>query len=151
MRHRLVLAIALLPVLFSSGCIAPIFVEAAMDPMGYKAAFKSAQHEYTKMVRWADIEGAAKYVHPEMREEFLSYEGSFEGIRVTDFEVGEVQYGEGEATATVRVTYHAFAMDAMLEKKIKETQHWERTGKSNQSWVVRPDLERLVAQVADIR
>jgi hypothetical protein len=39
----------------------------------------------------------------------------------------------------------------MLEKKIKETQHWERTGKSNQSWVVRPDLERLVAQVADIR
>jgi hypothetical protein len=41
-------------------------------------------------------------------------------------------------------------MDSMLEKEIKETQEWERLGRNNQ-WVVRPKLEGLVEQVAELR
>jgi hypothetical protein len=149
MRRRLTVLLVVLPLLFCSGCIA-VFVEMFTDPMGRKAAFARAQRGYTKMLRWSDIEGAVHFVHPEMREQFLSYQGQFDGIRVTDFEIGEVTYGEKEATATVRVTYHAYSMVSMLEKEIKETQEWERLGKDNR-WVVRPKLKGLVEQVAELR
>jgi len=145
MRRTLTLLLMVLPLVFCSGCIAMF-----TDPMGRKAAFARSQRDYTKLLRWSDIEGAVHFVHPEMREQFLSYEGEFDGIRVTDFEVGDVTFGEREKTATVRVTYHAYSMAAMLEKEIKETQEWERLEKSNR-WVVRPKLEGLVAQVAELR
>jgi len=145
MRRRLTLLLVVLPLVFSSGCIA-LF----NDPMGRKAAFARSQRDYTKLLRWSDIEGAVYFVHPEMREQFLSYDGEFDGIRVTDFEIGDVTFGGDEKTATVRVTYHAYSMVSMLEKEIKETQEWERLGKSNR-WVVRPKLEGLVGQVAELR
>ena len=149
MRRKLTLLLVVLPLLLCSGCIA-VFVEMFTDPMGRKAAFSRAQREYTKLVRWSDVEAASRFVHPEMREKFLSYEDEFLGIRMTDFEVGEVSFGEHEATATVRVTYHAYSMASMLEKEIEEIQDWERLGGDNR-WVVRPKLEGLVEQVADLR
>jgi GTP cyclohydrolase III len=149
MRRRLTLLLVVLPLIFCSGCIA-VFVEMFTDPMGRKAAFTRAQREYTKLLRWSEVHAAARFVHPETREEFLSYEGEFEGIRITDFDVGDVTFGESEATATVRVTYHAYSMASMLEKEIEETQEWERLGGDNQ-WVVRPKLEGLLEQVAELR
>ena len=149
MQRRLTLLLVVLPLIFCSGCIA-VFVEMFTDPMGRKASFSRAQREYTKMLRWSDVEAAARFVHPEEREQFLSYEGEFDDIRVTDFDIGDVTFGEREATATVRVTYHAYSMASMLGKEIKETQEWERPGDNNQ-WVVRPKLEGLVEQVAELR
>jgi hypothetical protein len=145
MRLRLTTALIVLSLVSSSGCVAMF-----TDPMGRKAAFDRTQRNYTKFLRWGDVEAAARYVHPEQREEFLDYEGAFEGIRVTDFEVGEVEYGEKNATASIRVTYRAYSLASMLEKKIKETQKWERLGSSN-DWVVRPEIDGLVGQVADLR
>ena len=149
MRRKLTLGLVVLSLVFCSGCIA-VFVDMFTDPMGRKAAFSRAQREYTKLLRWSDVEAAARFVHPEMREQFLSYEREFEGIRVTDFDVGEVTFGKGNATATVRVTYHAYSLTSMIEKEIKETQEWERLGRDNQ-WVVRPKLEGLVERVAELR
>jgi hypothetical protein len=149
MRHRLTLLLVVLPLLFCSGCIA-VFVEMFTDPMGHKAAFARAQREYTKLLRWSDVGAAARFVHPEMREQFLSVEDEFAGIRVTDFNVGDVTFGEREETATIRVTYHAYSMASMIEKQIKETQEWERLEGDNE-WVVRPKLEGLVEQLAEFR
>jgi hypothetical protein len=69
---------------------------------------------------------------------------------VTDFEVHKVQYSEGQRTARARVTYTAYSMKTMVEKEIKEVQEWERDGRGN-AWFVRPQLDGLVDQVADIR
>ena len=118
--------------------------------MGRKGAFNRNQRDYTKYMRWSDIESAARFVHPEVRDEFLAYEGKFEGIRITDFEVGEVTYGPKEIDAKVRVTYSAYSMASMLEKEVKEVQEWERIGKGNQ-WFVRPKLDGLLEQVANLR
>ncbi len=107
MRRSAVIVASLFVVFFTSGCFWPLIAEMAKDPMGRTAAFELAQRKYTNAVRWGDIEEAVQLVHPDLREEFLSYEGEFDGIRVTDFEVGEMVYGEGQETATVRVTYHA--------------------------------------------
>jgi hypothetical protein len=140
--------LALVPLLLSTGCIS-IFFDMFDDPMGRKAALRLAQREYTKFVRWSDVDAAAKYVHPEVRERFLAYEGQFDAIRITDFDVGQIDFGEEHATATVRVTYHAYSMRSMLEREIRETQRWERLAKSN-DWFVRPELEGLVGQVKDL-
>ncbi len=149
MRHRLALWLVMLPLLFCSGCVA-VFAEMFTDPMGYKSSFASAQREYTKLLRWSDVGAAARFVHPEMREQFLSYGDKFANIRVTDFEVGSATFGEDEATATIFVTYHAYSMTSMLEKRIQETQEWERLEDSN-VWVVRPKLKGLVEQLAEFR
>jgi hypothetical protein len=150
MRRSAVILASLFVVFFTSGCFWPLIAEMAMDPMGRTAAFELAQRKYTNAVRWGDIEEAVQLVHPDLREEFLSYEGKFAGIRVTDFEVGEMVYGEGQETATVRVTYHAYSLASMHEKKIKEVQRWERLSVKN-DWVVRPQLAALVEQVTDLR
>ena len=140
------LALLALPLLASTGCIS-VFVDAWVDPMGRKAALRSSQREYTKLVRWGDVEGAARYVHPEAREKFLSFAPAFAAIRVSDFDMGEIDYGPGEATATARVTYRAYSLSTFVEKEIRETQQWERLGRGNE-WVVRPELQGIVDQVA---
>ena len=149
MRRRSLLALLLVPlVLGASGCI-PVFVDAVVDPTGRKAALRLSQREYTKFVRWGDVGAAAGFVHPEALEAFLATEKEFEGIRVTDFEIGEIVYIDGEDRAEVRVTYHAYSMKSLLETEIEEKQSWELVG-TNQ-WRVRPELHGLVGQVTELR
>jgi len=150
MRRSALIALFVSLLLFSSGCIWPLIAEVAQDPMGRGASLDLAQRKYTNAVRWGDIEEAVQLVHPELREDFLSYEGQFEGIRVTDFEIGERVYGKGQETATVRVTYHAYSLSSMVEREIKEVQRWERLSAGN-DWVVRPELAGLLDQVTDIQ
>ena len=104
MRRSTVIVLSLSWLVFSSGCFWPLIAEVANDPMGAKAALDLAQRKYTNAVRWGDIGEAVRLVHPDLREEFLSYEGEFEGIRVTDFEVGEMVYGQGQHTGHWRTT-----------------------------------------------
>jgi hypothetical protein len=148
MRHVRLIALLTLPLVFASGCA--VFVDLVTDPLGRKTALKRDQRDYTKYVRWGDIEGAAHFVHPDVRAAFLHLADDFEGIRVTDFEVGDVTYSDGESVARVRVTYTAYSLHSMIEKEIREVQEWERIGPGNQ-WFVRPKLEGLVEQVADLR
>ena len=150
MRRSASIALLLALSFCSAGCVWPLFAEMAKDPMGRTNALDNAQRKYTNAVRWGDIEQAAQLVHPELREEFLSYEGEFDGIRVTDFEVGELVFEEGSEKATVRVTYHAYSLASMLEKEVKEVQRWERLSHKN-DWVVRPQLAGLVEQVSDLK
>jgi hypothetical protein len=150
MRRGFRLASLVLLLGFSSGCVFPLLFEIGKDPMGHRAALQRAQREYTNAIRWGDIDAAVTLVHPELQESFLDQEEAFEGIRVTDFDVGKVHYDDEETHATVRVTYRAYSMRSMLDKEIKETQQWERLGKANR-WVLRPELEGLVEQVAELR
>jgi hypothetical protein len=147
--RRSALALLLAPLLLSTGCVSLVF-DMVTDPMGRKSALRLAQREYTKAVRWGEIEVAANFVDPDIRAEYLGYEAEFAGIRVTDFDVGELTYGPDLKTAQVHVTYHAYSVRAMTEVQIKETQQWLRPGGGNQ-WVVRPELEGIIDRVVDFR
>ena len=131
----------LLPLLFSTSCLTMID-----DPLGRRTAFAQSQREYTRFVRWGDLESAADFVDPELRDEFLGLEPSFDSIRITDFDIGKVDYSESLETATVRVTYHGYSMSTLLEKQIRETQQWVRPGRGN-TWWVRPELDGIVSQI----
>ena len=47
----------LLPLLFSTSCLTMID-----DPLGRRTAFAQSQREYTRYVRWGDLESAADFV-----------------------------------------------------------------------------------------
>jgi hypothetical protein len=147
-------ALALLapPLMLSSGCL-PSFVDLFIDPMGYKAALRMTQRQYTNDVRWGDIDRAAQFVDPDVRDQFVAVAGRFRDIRVTDYEIGEIQFGPKQETATVRVTYHAYLVASMIEKEIRETQEWKRTSGAMQGsdWVVKPDIADLLTQLGDTR
>ncbi len=50
--------------LISSGCFS------LTDPLGREDALEETQREYTKLMRWGEIERASVYVDPALRQEF---------------------------------------------------------------------------------
>lgn len=113
---------------------------AGTDLLGRRNALEEAQRSYTQRMRWGDIERASEYVHPDLRDAFLTYAPAFRDIRITDFEIHKVDFDD--MSATVRVTYHAYSLSTALEKRIDETQKWERAG--GNTWWVRPELQGLL-------
>jgi len=109
------------------------------DPLGRESSLESIQREYTKLVRWGEIERASLYVDPALRQEFLAFVDDFESIRVTDFEIGTIRF-EDSGQAFVTVEYHAFAPRMAMEIPIKEKQLWYREDITNR-WRVRPELD----------
>ncbi len=147
MRRVLVGLLMLLPFV-TTGCVAPLFIEMFKDPYGRHDSLTRVQREYTNALRWNTPDIAAEYVHPDVRAEFIEHAQNFRQIRVTDFEIGKIAWGEDKATAKVVVTYHAYSMASMVEKEIRETQNWERMSENGNDWVVRPKIDHLIDSVA---
>ena len=147
MRRVLVPLLVCLPLL-TTGCVAPLFIEMFKDPYGRHDSLTRIQREYTNALRWGTPDVALEYVHPDLRDEFAAHAQNFKQIRVTDFEIGKISWGEEKATAKIIVTYHAYSMTSMVEKEIRETQEWERLSENKNDWVVRPKIDHLIDSVA---
>ena len=129
--------LGVLPILAAGlGCAA------LADPMGRGNALEAAQLRYTQQMRWGNLDAASEFVDPALREEFLSHAPAFEGIRITDYEIGHIDYGEDRDSATVRVTYRAYSLASLQEQRIEERQHWVRPG--GNTWFVEPELAGLL-------
>ena len=136
MRSAKTLLTCALLLLGPSGCITWF-----TDPMGYKAAFDRSQRQYTNLVRWGQIEKAGSFVDPKQREAYLRQAPAFETMRITDYEIGEVDYQDDRATVTV--VYAAYSLDAFVEHKIREDQQWYREDATS-GWHLRSDLAPFV-------
>lgn len=113
------------------------------DPMGRALALEDAQLRYTQHVRWGNLDAASEFVDPELRGEFLRQAPAFEAIRITEYEIGRIEYGEDRASATVHVTYRAYSLASLEERRFEERQSWVRPGTGN-TWWVRPRLAGLL-------
>lgn len=153
MRRTSVALFAALTTLLATGCVAPLVIEMFKDPMGRHDSLVRAQREYTNALRWGNPDAAVGFVHPDLREDFVAELQNFKGIRVTDYDVGKIEWGEEQATATLVVTYHAYSLASMIQKEIREVQQWERLSreKLKNDWVVRPEIEGLIDKVAQLR
>jgi hypothetical protein len=107
------------------------------DPMGYRAAFDQMQRQYTNYLRWGQVERASRFVDPKQREAYLKQAPAFETLRITDYEIGEVDYLNDRATVTV--TYSGYSLDTFVERQVREEQEWYREGKAL-DWHVRSDI-----------
>ena len=115
------------------------------DPLERAEALKQAQRKYTEGLRWGNLEKSAKYVDPKLRSEFLALSGAFEAVRITDYDIGEVDLDEETlAQAEVDVTYRGYALPQYLEKRVREHQVWYRDEESGNEWRVRPDLAAML-------
>ena len=128
--------LGLLPLLAGLSCAA------FGDPMGRERALEDAQLQYTQHVRWGNLDAASEFVDPEQRPGFLDQRPAFEAVRITDYEIGRIDYGEDRESATVRVTYSAYSLASLEERRIEERQSWVRPG--GNTWYVRPELAGLL-------
>jgi len=131
----------LLALLAASGCAA------FADPMGRERALESAQLRYTQNVRWGDFDAASGFVDPEVREAFLGQAPAFDGIRITEYDIGRIEYEGNRESATVHVTYHGYSLATAQEWRIEEQQRWVRPGRDN-TWWVQPKLAGLLEPLA---
>jgi hypothetical protein len=129
-----------------SGCMSLI-----TDPMGRQRALAKTQRSYTNMMRWGDFEKASELVDPSVREEFLGYLPALKQIRITDFEIGDLDFVEdGHDVANVTVDYRGYSLSSYVETPLREEQEWHRQGRSN-VWLVRPQIQGIVSAFTDVR
>ena len=122
-----------------TSCVSP------NDPWERAEALKVAQRKYAEGLRWGNLEKSAKYVDPQMRGEFLALATAFETVRITDYDIGEVDLDQDTlASAEVDVTYRGYVMPQFLEKKVQEHQVWYRDEASGSEWRVRPQLAAML-------
>ena len=137
MRIRIAGPLVALVLITNTGCLSML-----ADPLGRRSALKEVQLKYTQAIRWGNLEKASEFVDPDLREDFLGLLDTFEKIRVTDYDIGSIQY-ESSATAKVTVTYHAYTVGTYLDRSIREKQVWRRVGSGTQWWV-EPQIEGMV-------
>jgi hypothetical protein len=146
MRSHRIRAFAVLALLGGAlpvaACVSP------NDLMDRKGRLEETQLSYTQHVRWGELEKASAYVDPELRDDYRSHAAAFETIRITDYEIGNIEYDDGLASATVEVTYRGYALTALIERPIRETQRWYRDGGS--SWLVRTEIGGVVDGVRGV-
>jgi len=113
------------------------------DPFKRQVALQKAQKRYTDLFRFSHFQGAAMYVDPALREEFLEKVPSVKDVRFTDYEAESIDLDEPEAReVAVHVTYSAYNNYTMIEVSVEETQNWYREGITN-NWMVRPEFSGL--------
>ena len=127
----------------SIGLVSGIGCAAFSDPMGRENALADSQLRYTQHVRWGNLDAASTFVDPEVRPAFLGQAKAFEAIRITDYDIGQIDYGGDRRSATVHVTYHAYSLASAQENRIEEDQSWTRPGMGN-TWLVRPQLAGMI-------
>ena len=111
------------------------------DPLLREVALSDQQKHYSSLIRWSAFNKAAKYVQPELRDEFLKVAPPLKEFRFTDFESQPIEIDES-GECTVEVTYYGYRMDSPFEVQVRETQHWKRNGITNQ-WHVSPVFKGL--------
>jgi len=128
----------LLAVLFGiSGCLSAI-----TDPLDRRGEFKDTQTKFTQYVRWGRFQEAAKFVDPELREEFMSCAPEFSDLRFSDYEITRVDIGEGLQSASVEVRYTGYLLNMPFERSVDLTEEWTRD-ESTGVWTVKLDIKKL--------
>ena len=125
--------------LVSTACVSP------SDPFERQEALQQAQKKYVEALRWGNLEKAARYVDPAQREEFLALADSFDTVRITDYEIGELDLDEDSlAQAECDVTYRGYVMPHFIEKRVRDHQVWYRDKENDNQWRVRPELAAML-------
>lgn len=136
--RRPLLLLALLLLLGGSGCFAAFFKgNSGADEVPF------IQTQYMQALRKGQLEVASAWVHPDFREEFMSFEPAMKQVQIGDHDTGPPDFYE-DGRVRFRVTYQIFALRSMVVKEVIEIQEWEKH--PDAGWVLIPQIE-LLAQI----
>jgi hypothetical protein len=140
MRHALA-ALLLAATTVAPGCW---FVSyGKIDPLSSGAAFDDAQRRFTQLVRWGQWEKASEMVAPDSRSRFAEVMKSLSDVRFTDWEIVQLEMGEGFHTAHVVVRVAGYRESTLTHHEARMAQEWERKDGISSHWIVRPALDEV--------
>lgn len=97
-------------------------------------ALKSSVRDFNLHVRWQKWQGAAAYVHPSFRNEWLTaHVSAAQYVRITDVQVMGVQPSEDGDTATVIVGVGWYRIPSTQIQQRAWQQEWRYEGRE---WVL---------------
>jgi len=100
------------------------------------------QKQYVLNIRWNELTRNEKYVVPEDREELGRVLERIGSMRISDFEIGPIEFSEDGNSATVVVSYTGYGHRSLVERKLVERQEWYIDPKTK-TWKFRPRLETI--------
>lgn len=118
---------------------------ASLDPLRRKQTFEESHKRFTQYMRWGKIAAASRYVHPELRSEFLSLAPEITDMHFTDYEILHADIDDAWETAVVDVRISGYRASWPVERSHVITEEWQREGLE---WLVRIDMPSLRQAIA---
>jgi hypothetical protein len=93
---------------------------------------EEANDSFSKAIRWSDLRGLAQRVVPDRQAEFLKLAaGAEDNLKVTDYELADVQAGSDKAIVRSRVSW--YRDPSIVAKTEWMIIVWERKGRA---WLI---------------
>jgi hypothetical protein len=111
-----------------------------LDPWSHEYNLQQAQLAYTQNMRWQNFDKASQWVPADDRARFFRESDALRDVRISEYDIGEIEMGDGGKSAVVRVSYRLYDMRTLIERSLLETQEWSY---GDEGWRVRPKLATL--------
>ena len=111
------------------------------DPMNHGDVFREQQRQFSQYIRWGNFQGAAGFVVPEQRAEFVALAPELTDVRFTEYEILSLEIEDGMSKATADVLYTGYRLSSPISRSMLVRQTWEPAGFD--TWHVRLELDPL--------
>ncbi len=129
------LAARLLGLLLAAATLA---CAAITDPMQHEDIFREKQRKFSQYVRWGNVQGAAAFLVPEQRDEFMALAPQLADVRFSDYEILQLDLNDAMNEASVDVLYTGYRLSYPVSRTMVMKQTWKRTGTND--WQVEVEL-----------
>jgi hypothetical protein len=111
-----------------------------IDPWSHEYNLQQAQLAYTQNMRWQNFDKASQWIPHDDRARFFREAEALRDVRISEYDIGEIEMRDGGKAATVRVSYRLYDMRTLIERNLLETQEWSY---GDEGWRVRSQLASL--------
>jgi hypothetical protein len=111
-----------------------------LDPWTHEYNLQQAQLAYTQSMRWQNFDKASQWIPQDDRARFFREAGQLRDVRISEYDIGELEVRDGGKAASVRVSYRLYDMQTLIERNVLETQEWSY---DDDGWQVRSKLASL--------
>jgi hypothetical protein len=111
-----------------------------LDPWTHEYNLEKAQLAYTQSMRWGKFDEASVWIAPADRTRFFREAEQLRDVRISEYDIGELDMGDGGKSATFRVSYRVYDMRTLIEREVLETQEWSY---GDEGWQVRSKIGSL--------
>ena len=97
---------------------------ASIASMQSREAFDLSLEKYNQLVRWSEFDRAALFSAASINEEFRERAKAARNVRITDYQVINVNYDEKAQEASAVVTLSYYILTSGIVNKVTDNQKW---------------------------